>query len=152
MPKWGVERGGAWQHSESQSFWAKLAHASPHRSHILAPHFLRTPFLVKYKDTTYVYMCVCLCVYILNPSSWTPHCLVTWVLISSRLVRARLGQLARLSLSSGPGAIVPELASLHPFEAAPKKLYPSVPAGVSLSPGFTEFSTPIDTSEQRCSH
>ncbi|XP_020841491.1 actin-like protein 6A [Phascolarctos cinereus] len=38
------------------------------------------------------------------------------------------------------------------FEAPPKELYPSVPAGVSLSPCFTGFSTPIDTSERGCDH
>ena len=149
MPKWGrgaVERSGAWPHSGSQGFWAKLAHASSPRSHILAPHFLRIPFVVK------IYGCSLCVVCVLNPPSCTPHCWVTWVLIPSRLVRARLGQLAGLSLSSGPAPLSQSLPSPHPFEAAPKKLYPSVPAGVSLSPGFTGFSTPIDTSEQRCSH
>ena len=52
-------------------------------------------------------LCVLVC---FKSPCCTPDCSVTWVPIPSRFVRARLGQLATLSLSSGLGAIVPELA------------------------------------------
>lgn len=103
IPKWEVwGRGDTWLHSGNQSCEQKLAHTSSERSHILAPHFRRKLFVMKYKDSA----CVCLCA---NPLSHTPDCTVTWVPIPSRLVRASTGQLAGLALSSGLGTIVPEL-------------------------------------------
>lgn len=145
-----MERGGAWQASGSQGIWAKLAHASASKSHSLVPHIMKIPFVVKYKDTS----CMCERAFkIPHPVPMTAQC-AQWRGAPS--LHALLGP----GRASWPGCPCPRAwaplsrssPSPHPFEAAPKKLYPSVPAGISLSPGFTGFSTPIDTSEQRCSH
>lgn len=142
---WRRGVGHAWQYFGIQGFWVKLAHASG-RSHILAPHFMRIPFVIKYKGAGYVCICV------LNPPFCTFNCSVMWVPIPSCLLGP--GQASWPSCPC-PRAWSPLSCSSpgpHPFEAVPKKLYPSVPAGISLSLCFTGFSTPIDTSEQRCSH